>query len=260
MAAHSTYRLHDLIGRGESSTVFRAEASDGRIVAFKHLRGPEAERAGVVERLAAEVALSRRLDHPGLVRLYDSGVQDGRPFLAMELIEGPTLQAVMAKQRLLVTWSLSVVAAVAEALAALHEASVVHRDIKPSNIMLRGETEPVVMDFGVAALAPLDRRADADLVGSPGYLAPELIDGKPFDGKADVFALGVVLHMLLTETRPFDGMADAVMEKIRTTDPPPPSMIDPALLDLDAIVARALAKNPGQRFTAQDLAAALDAV
>ena len=83
---------------------------------------------------------------------------------------------------------------------------------------------------------------------------------RPFDGKADVFALGVVLHMLLTETRPFDGMADAVMEKIRTTDPPPPSMIDPALLDLDAIVARALAKNPRQRFTAQEFAAALDAI
>jgi serine/threonine-protein kinase len=255
------YQRFEMLGQGEAGSVYRARAPDGRIVALKLLYDAEAERPSTIRHLAAEVALSRQLSHPGLVSLLDSGMWDGRPFLAMELIDGPTLEAEMIKQRLPLARSLPIVVAAAGTLAVLHAADAIHRDIKPSNIMLRGGTDPVVMDLGIAALGAVGEQEDGDLVGSPGYLAPEIIDDRPFDGKADVFALGVVLYMLITDRRPFDGSVDAVMDKIRREAPLPPSTIDPALpRALDGIIDRALAKDPRQRYAASDLAAALRAI
>ncbi len=226
--------------------------SYGHIVALKRIDGAGAGH------LAAEVALSQRLNHPGLVSLFESGVLDGHPFLAMALIEGPTLKAVMAARRLPLAQSLSIIASVAETLAKLHEAGAVHRDIKPGNIMLRGGADPVVMDLGVAALSNDDAQRGRDLVGSPGYLAPELLDDQPFDGEADVFALGVVLYMLVTDRRPFNGTADAVMDQIRTIEPVRPSAINPTLPRvLDDVIAHALAKNQDRRLSALDFATAL---
>lgn len=262
MAGSAAYEPIARIGRGASSEVFRARDADGGIVALKVMLGAEAGRAGVLDHLAAEVALSRRIDHPGLVRLLDSGLFEGQPFLAMELIEGPTLKAAMAQGRQPLARSLSIARSVAATLAKIHDAGAVHRDVKPDNIMLRAATGPVLMDLGVAALAPADRDQDRDLVGAPGYLAPEVIDGRAFDGKADIFALGVVLYMLVSGRRPFGGAADEAMARIRQSSPPPPSSLVSALPPaLDAIVARALAKSPVDRLSAvefADLLATLD--
>lgn len=252
------YRLGERIGGGANSEVFRAFDAAGTAVALKILIGEEAARPGILERLAAEVALSRRLSIPGLVRLFDSGRLDARPFLAMELIEGPTLKETMAKRRLPVEAAIAIVAAVADTLTALHRVHVVHRDVKPANVMLRGGNEPVLTDLSVAALTAEDRAPGGDLLGSPGYMAPELIEDRHWGPAADVFSLGVMLYMLLTDRRPFSGSPDEVMECIRHVEPLPPSSIDPGLpRELDAVVACVLAKNPAERWHANDLARAL---
>ena len=258
MAGRLAYELLEPIGHGESSEVFRARGPDGNKIAVKLIAGDEARRPGLLDRLAAEVALSRRLGAAGLVALLDSGLLSGRPFLAMELIEGTTLAAGMAAGPMPVRRSLAVTGAVAATLDAIHRAGAVHRDVKPGNVMLRSGDVPVLMDLGVAALGPADFRPGTELVGSPGFLAPEVIDDRPFDGKADVFALGVVLYMLLTGTRPFDGTMEQVMRAIRREEPPPPSTLASDLpIGVDRIVARALAKDPARRSSAADLALAL---
>jgi serine/threonine-protein kinase len=192
------------------------------------------------------------------VRHLDSGCLDVGPFLAMELIEGRTLKETMAKGRLPVDAAIAIVTAVADTLGELHRVQVVHRDVKPGNVILRGGKEPVLMDLGVAALTMEDRAPGGDLLGSPGYMAPELIEDRPWGPAADVFSLGVMLYMLLTDRRPFSGSPDEVMERIRRVEPLPPSSVDPGLpRELDDVVARVLAKNPAERWPADVLARAL---
>jgi serine/threonine-protein kinase len=251
----SGYRLLDRIGEGAHAEVYRALDPEGRAVAVKVLTGEEAHRPGVLGRLAAEVTAVRRLDLPGLVRLFDSGRLDEGPFLAMELIDGASLKEAMAAKRMPLAQVVGIVSSVAETLAGLHAAGIVHRDVKPGNIMLRQDGAPVLMDFGVAALTDEDRTPGGDLLGSPGYMAPELIDDRPWGPQVDVFSLGVVLYMLATRRRPFYGSANEVMNRIRNDEPVAPSKIDPALpIELDFILSRALAKSPDRRCGAERLA------
>ncbi len=261
MAGGPAYHLLACIGQGQSGRVFRARDAEGREIAVKVIEGDEAARPDLLVRLAAEVTLSKQLADDGLVRLLDSGLLDGRPFLAMELVDGPDLSSLMAAGPVPLQRTLGIVAGVAVTLARIHAAGAVHRDVKPGNIKLRGGIRPVLMDMGVAAITAADRRTGNDLVGSPAYLAPEIIADRPFDGRADVFALGVILYMLLARRRPFGGTADEAMDAIRSVEPPSPSALDPNLPhSLDMIVARALAKDPAERFTAAALAEALRAL
>ncbi len=253
----SGYRVLAPLGRGAGGEVVAAEdLASGRRVALKLLDCPPT--AAVMARLTREVALSRRLGHPALVRMIECGVLDGRPFQAMDLVEGTLLHDALADAPFPARRALAISGAVADCLAALHAAGVVHRDVKPRNIVLRPDGRPVLTDLDAAALEPAELAPGTDLVGSPAYLAPEILDDRPADGRADVFSLGVVLYQMLTGRRPFDGSAAEAVEAIRRRTPAPPSHWVPGVTrEIDAVVMRCLAKDPAGRLPAEKLASHL---
>jgi serine/threonine-protein kinase len=280
MLLGTPYRLGRTIGEGSGGVVYEAEHVDlARRVALKVLGADPATAAGALDRFRAEARALASLEHPNLVELYDFGTSlDGRTYFAMELCRGETLDVRLRRGP--VDWRLAARIAIetAKALEAVHAARLVHRDVKPHNVMiLDGSQESdapqlKLIDFGVASGATAgggDVRARAArgfvVLGTPEYMAPEQVADEGVDGRADVYALGCVLYEMLTGVRPFDGPSTiAVMGKqLRETPRPPkacpPSRSIPRMLD--AIVVRAMEKNPQDRFqSAIDMRRALEAV
>jgi len=279
------YRILGEIHRGAQGVVYKAvQESTKRVVALKlALRGGFAdslERA----RFEREVELVARLQHPGIVAVYDGGVsEEGRPFLAMPLIDGVALDVYWQTRTAaedgdpprLLDGILRMMIAVCDAVSHAHVHGIVHRDLKPSNILVDAEGAPRVLDFGLAKLAPAafttEREATitqpGGFLGTLAYAAPEQTRGDPrlFDMRTDVYALGVILYKLLTETLPFDVDAPLgeVIRDIVERDPVPPSQrTQPAAAfgvarrrpslrlnaDIDTITLKALAKEKQRRY------------
>ncbi len=248
------YRITGVLGRGAMGVVYRAvDERDGRPAAVKtvaeELLG--GDRVGdVLERFRREAEIGRRLVHPGIVRVFDHGEQDGLLFLAMELVEGRDLQTVAegpvpGPPARAVGYGVQLL----EALGHAHAHRVIHRDVKLTNIFVGPDDRIKLMDFGIARLAGSDLTLAGEALGSPSFMAPEQIRGDPVDPRTDLFAAGIVLYVLLTGRRPFAGNLAAVMHHILTLEPRPPSQINPACPPaLDAAVARALAKRPEDRW------------
>ena len=258
------YEIRSELGRGAMGRVWLGhDPQIDRKVAIKlvqdltALSGEDREQAR--RRFLGEARAAGKLLHPGIVTLFDVGEVDGTPYLAMEYIEGRTLDAFCEPASLLpVPVVLELVAAAADALAYAHAAGIVHRDIKPANLMRTGETTLKVMDFGLAHGAGAAR--EGDLVGTPAYMAPEQIRGEPVDGRADLFSLGVVLYELLTGTRPFAGdTTSSVIYRVVHEEPRAAAAVNPRIdAELSMLVRRALAKDPRERFqSGEDFAAAL---
>jgi len=248
------YRIAGVLGRGAMGVVYRAvDERDGRPAAVKtvaeELLGGE-RVDDVLERFRREADIGRRLDHPGIVRVYDHGEQGGLLFLAMELVEGRDLKAVAegavpGPPARAVRYGVQLL----EALGYAHAQRVIHRDVKLANIFVGPDDRLKLMDFGIARLADSDLTVAGEAVGSPSFMAPEQIRGDPVDARTDLFAAGMVLYVLLAGRRPFAGNIAVVMHHILTRDPPPPSQINPACpAALDIVVARALAKRPEDRW------------
>ena len=262
-----SYRIVSHIGSGGMSEVYRAVHHGlGIEVALKVLAdvGDDAWK-----RFHREARATASLDHPGCVRIYDSGPwQDGAQYIAMELLHGPTLRALLDRYGAVrADWAIWVMRHVLDALAHAHRRGVLHRDLKPENVMFgrRGdEHRPVLIDFGLAKLADAAPLTAAGLCcGSPSYVAPERLLGRPYRATADVYAAGVVLYELLAGIRPFRG--DSLAEICRdalTGAPVPLRTLRPDLSPaLEAVVMRALARDPDRRFADADaLGAALAAV
>ncbi len=265
------YEVRALLGQGGMGAVYRAhDRPRGVEVALKLVR-PELAEAVDVMRFVREAELVARVDRlAGVVRVHAAGRHLGAPFYVMELARGRDLQAVLREQGPLAPRRLAaLVERLARTLGACHAAGIVHRDVKPGNVIIGedggedgGEGEdgdrPRLVDFGLARDVRRETRmtATGEALGTPAYMAPEQVRGDAVDGRADVYALGGLLHAGLTGQPPFQGPVLAVLEAKLVADPPRPSTVRADVpLGLDAICARAMAREPDDRYaTAEALA------
>ncbi|MFA5911554.1 MAG: protein kinase [Vicinamibacterales bacterium] len=267
------YEIQSLLGAGGMGQVYRARDTRlDRAVAVKVLRADAAPTAATRERFEREARAISRLSHPRVCALFDVGNADGIEYLVMELIEGETLAAHLAKGPLPLDELHRYGVQIAQAIAAAHREGIVHRDLKPGNVMLTSSGVKL-LDFGLAkALQPAPTAADAPTVtpltsqgtwlGTAPYMAPEVLQGRPADTRSDLFALGAVLHEMATGTRAFTGdNAATITGAILHQDPPPVSSIRPEVGPaFDRLVRECLAKDPDTRWqSAHDVALQLAA-
>ncbi|PYT02412.1 MAG: serine/threonine protein kinase, partial [Acidobacteria bacterium] len=204
------YEIIEQIGAGAMGRVYRArDPLMGRDVAIKTIlaqaiEGPDAQEFR--DRFFREAKAAGRLVHPGIVTVHDVSEFEGTPFLVMEYVAGRTLHAVLSGgERLDIDRICDIGVQLAEALNYAHQNSVVHRDIKPANILVAGDQRVKIADFGIAKLLESQVTATGHLLGTPLYMAPEQFTGAQIDGRADLFALGVVLYWMATGDKPFTG-------------------------------------------------------
>jgi hypothetical protein len=260
------YRIEELVGEGGMSRVYRARDEVlERLVAIKVLHEHFGRDPAYVERFRREARAIAKLAHPNIVTVIDRGEFDGRQFIVFEHVSGETLESLVEREAPLpVTRALTIAHQVARALAFAHDRGIVHRDVKPHNVLLAPEGAAKVTDFGIArSLEPDDTLTDAGtLLGTSHYIAPEQASGQPVDARSDQYSLGVVLYELLTGEVPYPG-DNAMAVAMRHLRDPVPSVRArrPGLSPrVDAIVARALAKKPRDRFpSVEAMAAALEA-
>jgi len=261
------YELIEEVGRGGMGVVFRAkQISLNREVAVKMiLRGRLASDADL-QRFLAEASATARLEHPGIVPVYEVGDIEGRPFFSMQFIEGQTLAERVATGPLPQREAARIVAAVAKAVGFAHSQGILHRDLKPSNILLSRDDSVLITDFGLAkqAGAKVDLTRSGMLLGTPAYMSPEQAGGRTstVGPASDIYSLGCVLYFALTGRSPFvaESPMDLVMQVIEQ-DPTPPRALRPRLnRDLEMIVIRCLQKPIDLRYESADaLAADLEA-
>ncbi|HZN54254.1 MAG TPA: serine/threonine-protein kinase [Candidatus Polarisedimenticolaceae bacterium] len=250
------YRIDKELGRGAMGRVFLAYDPDiDRRIAIKTIQIfaslPPGERTLARERFLREARSAGKLLHPGIVTIFDVGEADGVPYLAMEFVEGATLDAFCREDTLLpVPTVVGLVAAAADALGFAHRQGIVHRDIKPANLMRVGETSVKIMDFGLAKNPTTSMTHDGALLGTPNYMAPEQVRGEALDGRADLFSLAVVLYEMLTGEKPFGGDSiSSVLYRIVNEPPKEATLrLDRVPAPLAAFLTRALAKAPADRF------------
>jgi hypothetical protein len=258
------YALLEEVASGGLGAVWRARDEVlGRSVAVKILHDRLAHDPDVLERFRLEAVAAARLSHPNVVRVFDTGVDDGVCFIVMELFSGETLDDRIASGPLPPAEAAAVLRGVLQGLAHAHRQGIIHRDVKPANVLIDRSGLVKVTDFGIAkaAFATSDLTTTGDLLGTARYLAPEQVAGGTIDHRADLYAAGVVLYEALTGRPPFDGDTHiAVATQRLTTDPPPPGALRPGIpRALEAATMRALARDPEERFqTAEEMNAALD--
>ena len=239
-----------------------------RRVALKVIRQDEfgqAQGAELSARLRREAQAAGRLSHPGIVAIYDFGEDDTAggsnvAFIAMEFVEGRELKQLLADgQRLKPQEVVRIVLAVLAALQHAHERGVTHRDIKPANVILLADGSVKLADFGVARIETSELTQAGTIIGTPMYMSPEQILGLAVDGRSDLFSCGVLLYEMLTGAKPFNGSVATVIRQVLEVEPVPPSQADTTLGPRwDALMQRALAKKPEQRFaSAREMAAAV---
>jgi serine/threonine-protein kinase len=251
------YQVEKELGKGAMGAVYLGrDPKINRVVAIKTLAlGAEfadSELASVKARFFREAETAGRLNHPNIVTIYDAGEEHDLAYIAMEYLAGKDLTQYTRPDSLLpVNQVAAIVCSVAEALAYAHRNGVVHRDIKPANIMYDAEKASVkVTDFGIARITADKSTKTGVILGSPSYMSPEQLAGRPVDGRSDLFSLGVMLYELLTGNQPFQGESmTTLMYQIANERHPQITQQRPDLPDcLTPIVDRALHKNPDQRF------------
>ncbi|HLB17066.1 MAG TPA: serine/threonine-protein kinase [Burkholderiales bacterium] len=270
MRSIGRYMLDEELGRGSMGTVFRAsDPLIERSVAIKTVDLGKLDDGTLQPRLRflREAKAAGRLSHPGIVTVHDVGELEDVAFIVMELVEGRSVKDALDRgDEIPLPVALDIVRQAAEALDFAHRHGVVHRDVKPGNLMLTRQGMVKITDFGIARVDQTARTRTGILVGSPGYMSPEQLMGKAVDGRSDVFSLGAVLYELATGRGPFDAEHRedvlALMNNITNRLHTPASRLNPKVpASLDAIVDRALAKKPADRYeSAGKMAAELRAL
>ena len=264
------YQLERVLGKGAMGIVYEAlDPKLHRKVAIKTILISQLDEETAKDfsmRFVREAHAVARLNHPNIVQVYDFGEEGDIAYLVMEFIRGDELKSTLTTGRQFDRKEcVRIMCELLDALDFAHEAGVVHRDIKPANVMLDSQGRTKLTDFGVARVTDADRthaeRTQAGtMVGTPAYMSPEQIQGQRIDRRTDIFSAGIILYQFLTGQKPFTGEgAWTVAKKIIQEDPPMPSSLNVAVSpEFDRVVAKALAKNPDQRFaTAREFAVAL---
>ncbi len=260
------YELREELGRGAMGVVYRAhDPVIGRDVAVKTMHLSEAgtgmSREDLIGRFQTEARAAGLLTHPNIVVVYDAGEEEGIFYITMELVEGRSLQTMLDGRQLFpLPRVVRLMEQVCSALDFAHQRNVVHRDIKPANLMLTADDTVKITDFGTAKILQFGTAQTSHVMGTPSYMSPEQVKGKPVDGRSDIFSLGVILYELMTGEKPFPGQnITTVIYKIINEDPIPPRSLDSSIHPgLSAVITHALAKEPSARFqTCQELLDAL---
>lgn len=249
------YQIVERLGAGGMGVVYRAADTNlQRSVAIKVLPGEDASDRTAVERLHREACAASALSHPNICVVHDLGVDKGRTFIVMELLEGHTLKELIAKRSLSVDDVVDLTLQIGDALEAAHASHIIHRDIKPGNIFVTSRRRAKILDFGLAkTLVP---NAESDLTrsgqtfGTVAYMSTEQVRGEPLDGRTDIFSLGAVLYEMLTGRQAFGAQTPAMtFDAVLRRNPVPPSAFEPRVpRRLDEIVAKAVAKNREHRY------------
>jgi len=251
------YEIIGELGRGAMGVVYKAtDPVIGRPVAVKTIRlseeGTGLSRPELLARFQTEARAAGLLTHPNIVVVYDAGEENGLYYITMELVEGKSLQALLDSGHHFPTSRvLRIMEQTCSALQFAHERSIVHRDIKPANLMLTADDTVKVTDFGTAKILQFGTvQQTTHVMGTPSYMSPEQVKGRPVDGRSDIFSLGVMLYEMLTGEKPFPGQSiTTVIYKIVNEDPVPPRQLNPSIHPgLNSIAMRALAKEPEVRY------------
>lgn len=248
------YRIIDEVARGGMGVVYRVrqEGAD-RIVALKLIRGADPS-SKEVERFQAEARAAAKLDHPGIVPIYDVDFIAGSPFFTMKYVDGPSLSARLSETPVEPRAAAQLIRDVADAIAHAHQSGIIHRDLKPGNILLEGGTHPMVTDFGLAKLgdAESELTRSGEAIGTPSYMPPEQAAGdrQRIDARSDIYSLGAVLYACLTGRPPFQAAsAMATIIQVMRDEPIPPRSLNAEVpLDLEVICLKCLEKDPAKRF------------
>ena len=261
------YEVVSELGKGAMGIVYLAkDPVIGRLVAIKTIRATGNDEDDTVEfreRFVREAQTAGILSHPNIVTIHDIGedAETQTSFIAMEYIEGKNLKMLLAEKTKFPFEQISeMIAEIAEALDYAHRKGIIHRDVKPANVIITTDGKVKITDFGIAKIASSNLTTTGQFLGTPNYMSPEQVSGAPVDGRSDLFSLGVVLYELLTTKKPFQGdNLTAISYKIVHEDFTPPAEIASDVpIEFNEIVARAMAKDPWNRYQrGKDLALAL---
>jgi eukaryotic-like serine/threonine-protein kinase len=264
------YSIEVLLGQGGMSAVYRAyDPNLRRPVAVKLIHSHLSTDPEFVRRFEAEAAAVAQLRHPNIVQVFDFNHDDDVYYMVMEYLPGESLQDRLkalseAKQRFPLTTTATIIATIADAVAYAHERGIIHRDLKPANVMLMPQGQPVLTDFGVAKIIGGQRHTvTGAVIGTPAYMSPEQVRGEPLDGRADIYSLGVMLYEMAAGHAPFEGDSAMTVMLKHINEPVPDlrSQVADVPPGFVAVVDRALAKQPEQRFQSADqMAVALRSV
>ena len=250
------YQIEEVLGQGAMAIVYKAvDPRIDRTVAIKALNihsGLSEEQAKQFrERFIYEAKLAGRLMHPNIVAVYDAEEDGDTSYIAMEFVNGKTLEEIILKSvEYTAAQKMDIIIQICDGLNYAHHHGIIHRDIKPGNIIITQEGRPKITDFGIAKAAASSTTVLGTILGTPGYMSPEQITGKPVDHRTDIFSLGTVFYEFLTGEKAFPGKnLTEILYRVVNESPIPPAIVNPGLQNgLNDLILKTLSKNPGDRF------------
>src|SRR5438445_636117 len=250
------YEILQEIGRGAMGVVFKGrDPLIGRAVAVKTITSAVAESADLLERFYREARAARGLQHPNLVTIYELAESGGAPFIAMEYLEGESLEKIIARKPALpLATKLGYVIQTCRALDYANRRGLIHRDVKPANIVVTRDGMVKVVDFGIARLGHTSNTQTGMLLGTLAYMSPEQVRGLPADARCDIWAMGVVLYELITYQRPFTGENHAalLLSVLQNEAPPIRQVVPECPVALERVISKSLRKDEKERYASME--------